>query len=96
MARRVAPRGRAWVALILVSFVLVAASVIRLRDSLPEMARPFRTPLVPLLPVATILSSAALILFADRMAIFGFVCLLIAGALGFTHYRKRRAKTIAH
>ncbi len=39
MARQVAPRGRAWVALILVSFVLVAASVIWRRTAGVEQAR---------------------------------------------------------
>jgi hypothetical protein len=43
MARQVAPRGRAWVALILVSFVLVAASVIWRRTAGVEQARELRS-----------------------------------------------------
>ncbi len=43
MARGVAPRGRAWVALVLVSFVLVAASVIWRRTAGVEQARELRS-----------------------------------------------------
>lgn len=43
MARGVAPRGRAWVALILVSFVLVAAGVIWRRTAGVEQATELRT-----------------------------------------------------
>lgn len=42
MARRVAPRGRAWVALVLVSFVLIAAGVIWRRTAGVEQARELR------------------------------------------------------
>ncbi|HEY9479848.1 MAG TPA: hypothetical protein VIP79_07145 [Gemmatimonadaceae bacterium] len=43
MARSVAPRGRAWVALVLVSFVLIAASVIWRRTAGVEQARELRS-----------------------------------------------------
>lgn len=43
MARRVAPRGRAWVALVLVGFVLIAAGVIWRRASGVEQARELRS-----------------------------------------------------
>jgi hypothetical protein len=43
MASRVAPRGRVWVAFVLVSFVLVAASVIWRRTAGVEQARTLRT-----------------------------------------------------
>ena len=43
MARSVAPRGRAWIALVLVSFVLIAASVIWRRTAGVEQARELRT-----------------------------------------------------
>jgi membrane protein implicated in regulation of membrane protease activity len=42
MARSVAPRGRAWVALVLVSFVLIAAGVIWRRAAGVEQARELR------------------------------------------------------
>lgn len=43
MARSVAPRGRAWVALVLVSFVLIAAGVIWRRAAGVEQARKLRS-----------------------------------------------------
>lgn len=43
MARSVAPRGRAWIALVLVSFVLIAAGVIWRRTAGVEQARELRS-----------------------------------------------------
>ena len=46
----------------LFAFVLVAIGVLVLRRTRPELGRPFRTPFVPLLPIASVLASLWLML----------------------------------
>ncbi len=47
----------------LLAFVLVSAGVWVMRRTHPELNRPFRTPMVPLVPILSILFSGALIVF---------------------------------
>jgi len=47
---------------ICIFFVLAALAVIRLRKTRPELARPFRTPLYPVLPIVVVLANGGLLL----------------------------------
>jgi APA family basic amino acid/polyamine antiporter len=43
-------------------FVLAAMAVMRLRKTRPDLHRPFRVPLYPLLPIVTLIANAALVI----------------------------------
>jgi APA family basic amino acid/polyamine antiporter len=50
----------------LFAFVLVSIGVIVMRRTRPDLERPFRTPLVPVLPIASVLASLWLMLNSPR------------------------------
>ena len=84
-------------------FIFAAAmyAVLRLRRDAPDAPRAFRTPLMPWLPIAGILSCIALSVFAliqDAYAALGFVWwmaggLMLYAAYGARHSVLRAAKT---
>jgi basic amino acid/polyamine antiporter, APA family len=47
---------------ICIFFVLAAFAVMRLRRTRPELARPFRTPLYPILPIVVVIANGGLVL----------------------------------
>jgi APA family basic amino acid/polyamine antiporter len=67
----------------LVAFVLVAAGVLVLRRTHPDLPRAFRTPLVPVLPILSILASIYLMLNLPAATWLRF---LIWMAIGFVVY----------
>ncbi|HEX3774441.1 MAG TPA: amino acid permease [Polyangiaceae bacterium] len=67
----------------LLAFVLVCAGVWVLRRRMPEVARPFRTPLVPLVPILGVLSCGYMML---ALPIETWIRLLIWMALGCIVY----------
>src|SRR5439155_24672615 len=50
----------------LLAFVIVCASIIVLRRSKPDIPRPFRTPLVPLVPILGILVCFGMMVFLPK------------------------------
>jgi APA family basic amino acid/polyamine antiporter len=80
----------------LFAFVLVAAGVIILRRTDPDRPRPFRTPLVPWVPLLAILSCGYLMAELPRITWIRFVLWLAVGLVfyylyGFRHSRLNRA-----
>jgi APA family basic amino acid/polyamine antiporter len=78
----------------LFAFVVVALGVIVLRRTRPTLARPFKTPLVPWLPVISALASFGLMASLSgetwvRLAIWMAVGLLVYAAYGYRHSRLR-------
>jgi APA family basic amino acid/polyamine antiporter len=82
----------------LMAFVIVSIGVIFLRYRRPELERPFKTPLVPLIPIVSALIS--LILMAslpketwERLIIWMVIGVVLYFSYGFTHseLRKREA-----
>jgi APA family basic amino acid/polyamine antiporter len=74
----------------LFAFVIVSIGVIVLRKTRPDLARPFRTPFVPALPIASALVSLALMLALpaatwERLIIWMGVGLIVYFAYGRTH-----------
>ena len=59
----------------LLAFVLVCVGIIIMRKADPDQPRPFRTPLVPLVPVLGALLCIAMILSLDNMNAAGCVFL---------------------
>jgi APA family basic amino acid/polyamine antiporter len=73
----------------LFAFVLVCVGVMILRKTDPKVARPFRAPLVPVVPILGMVVCGAMIIALDRqtqLAAFGW--LLIGLAVYFTYSQK--------
>ncbi len=72
----------------LFAFILVSAGVWIMRRSNPNIERPFRTPLVPLVPILGIVVCAAMILSLDiRTQLTAFVWMLIGIVIYFAYSR---------
>ncbi len=80
----------------LLAFVIVCAGVWILRRKRPDLPRPFKTPLVPLVPILGILTSTAAMLSLPaktwwRLLIWLVIGLLIYAFYGRTHSKVRQA-----
>lgn len=80
----------------LLAFIIVCAGVWALRKSQPDLPRPFRTPLVPLVPILGILTSLGAMLSLRlatwwRLLIWLAVGLLVYGFYSRKHSKVRRA-----
>jgi APA family basic amino acid/polyamine antiporter len=78
----------------LFAFVIVSIGVIVLRKTRPDLERPFRTPLVPALPIASALVSLALMLALpaatwERLIIWMALGLIVYFAYGRGHSKLR-------
>ena len=72
----------------LMAFVIVCAAVLVMRRSNPELARPFRTPLVPAVPIVGVASNLLMMLFLGwENWLRLFVWLLIGLAIYFGYSR---------
>jgi APA family basic amino acid/polyamine antiporter len=73
----------------LLAFVLVSAGVWVLRKKHPELERPFKTPMVPLVPILAILFSGLLLLSGSVWTLVRLVGWLVIGlVIYFTYGRK--------
>lgn len=73
----------------LVAFIVVCSGVIYLRYTHPNMQRPFKTPLMPLVPVLGILSCSYLILHLPWVTILRFVIWMTIGLLIYFFYSQK-------
>ena len=76
----------------LLAFVLVSAGVWVMRRTHPELNRPFRTPMVPLVPILAILFSSALIIGLSPMTQIRLVVWLIIGLAIYFGYGRQHSK----
>jgi basic amino acid/polyamine antiporter, APA family len=76
----------------LLAFTIVSLGVMVLRVRHPELPRPFRTPLVPLVPICGMVVSLALMFSLDRPAWIGFGSWLIFGLLIYFGYSRKHSK----
>lgn len=74
----------------LAAFIIVSAGVIVLRRTRPDAPRPFRVPLVPALPLLTILSCGYLIVALPTVTHLRFVIWLLIGLVVYFAYGSRR------
>jgi len=74
-------------------FVLVCYMVIRMRKLEPDMPRTFRVPLVPVLPVAGMVSCMALMVFLKPVTWILFVAWLGLGFMVYANYGMKRGRT---
>jgi len=78
----------------LFAFVLVCAGIIVMRRKSPEINRPFRTPLVPLVPILGILVCGGMIIALDKTTLIAALLWMIVGLLVYFTYSKRRSKVL--
>jgi APA family basic amino acid/polyamine antiporter len=76
----------------LLAFVLVSAGVWVMRRTHPELNRPFRTPMVPLVPILAILFSTALIIGLSPMTQLRLVVWLVIGLAIYFGYGRKHSK----
>jgi APA family basic amino acid/polyamine antiporter len=76
----------------LFAFVIVSIGVIVLRQTRPDLERPFKTPLVPALPVASALVSLALMLALPWPTWERLIIWMAIGLVIYFVYGKRRSK----
>jgi APA family basic amino acid/polyamine antiporter len=76
----------------LLAFVIVCAGVWVLRVRRPELHRPFKTPLVPLVPILGIVSSLILMLFLPLNTWIRLVVWLIIGMVIYLTYGRNHSK----
>jgi APA family basic amino acid/polyamine antiporter len=76
----------------LFAFVLVCVGVIILRKNDPGRARPFKTPLVPLVPILGILVCTAMIVSLDSTTLLTAFFWMIIGLLVYFGYSKHNSK----
>jgi APA family basic amino acid/polyamine antiporter len=76
----------------LLAFVIVCAGVWILRRRSPELARPFRTPLVPLVPILGILISLTMMLSLTPVTWVRLVVWLIIGMAIYFSYSRNHSR----
>ncbi|HTW81476.1 MAG TPA: amino acid permease [Terracidiphilus sp.] len=76
----------------LLAFTIVSLGVWVMRVRHPEMHRPFRTPLVPIVPICGMIVSVALMLSLDRPAWIGFSSWLVFGLFIYFGYSRKHSK----
>ncbi|HTJ11327.1 MAG TPA: amino acid permease [Dinghuibacter sp.] len=76
----------------LFAFVLVSAGVLIMRRNNPEVERPFRTPLVPLVPILGIVICGGMIVALDRNTLLAAFSWMILGFFVYFLYSKKHSK----
>jgi APA family basic amino acid/polyamine antiporter len=76
----------------LLAFTIVCLGVWVLRVRQPDLKRPFRTPLVPIVPICGMIVSVALMVSLDAPAWIGFGSWLIVGQIIYFTYSRKHSK----
>lgn len=76
----------------LLAFVLVSAGVWVMRRSHPHINRPFKTPMVPLVPILAILFSSVLIISLSGWTLLRLVVWLAIGLIIYFTYSRKHSK----
>ena len=78
-------------ALVFFAFIVVAAGILLLRRTEPDRDRPFRTPLVPLVPIAAIILSFVLAATLDPLTWLRFLAWMALGLVVYYFYARKRS-----
>jgi APA family basic amino acid/polyamine antiporter len=76
----------------LFAFVLVCIGVMLLRKTNPDMPRPFKTPLVPLVPILGILICAAMIISLPSSTQLSALAWMVIGLIIYFSYSRKNSK----
>jgi APA family basic amino acid/polyamine antiporter len=76
----------------LFAFILVAIGIVLLRRADPERPRPFRTPLVPVLPIVSVVLSLYLMRTLDLLTWARFLGWMVVGFLVYFVYSRHRSR----
>jgi len=79
----------------LLAFVLVCMGVMILRKSDPKLVRPFKTPLVPLVPILGIIVCTAMILSLWGTTLVSAIAWMVVGLFVYFGYSRKRSKLVA-
>jgi basic amino acid/polyamine antiporter, APA family len=79
----------------LLAFVLVSAGVLVMRRTHPHLNRPFKTPLVPLVPILSIIFSTILIVSLSYWTQLRLVVWLVIGLIIYFSYGRKHSKVQA-
>jgi basic amino acid/polyamine antiporter, APA family len=79
----------------LLAFALVSAGVIVMRRTHPEAPRPFKTPMVPLIPILSVLASGTLIVSLSYWTQLRLIIWLIIGLFIYFTYGRKNSKVQA-
>jgi len=75
----------------LLAFVIVCIGVMVLRRTRPDLPRPYRTPLVPLVPILGIVVCLAMMVSLDKATWYRLVIWIVIGFAVYFGYSRRRA-----
>ena len=75
----------------LAAFIVVCIGIIILRRTHPNLHRPFRTPLVPLLPIMGVIANFGLMYALSKLTWIAFVCWMSLGLVIYFTYSKSRS-----
>ncbi|MFM6951655.1 MAG: APC family permease [Bacteroidota bacterium] len=75
----------------LFAFVLVCIGILLMRKTNPELARPFKTPLVPLVPVLGILVCTAMIIALDAFTLKAAAMWMLVGFVVYFAYSRKNS-----
>jgi basic amino acid/polyamine antiporter, APA family len=78
----------------LFAFIIVCIGVLVLRRTRPELARPFRTPWVPFIPIAGILVCLLMLLFLPANTWIIAATWLVVGYGVYFGYSRRRTAAV--
>jgi APA family basic amino acid/polyamine antiporter len=76
----------------LFAFILVSIGVLIMRKTSPDIQRPFKTPLVPLVPILGALVCLGMIIGLDQQTLLVAALWMIAGLLIYFLYSRKRSK----
>jgi len=76
----------------LFAFVVVCIGVMVLRKKDPNLVRPFKTPLVPLVPILGIIICGAMIVSLDRSTQYAALAWMIIGLVIYFSYSRKNSK----
>jgi APA family basic amino acid/polyamine antiporter len=76
----------------LFAFIVVSIGVVVLRRTRPDLPRSFKTPLVPVLPIVSVLASLWLMLNLPVITWTRFLIWMVVGLILYFAYGMRRAK----
>ncbi|WP_231551417.1 amino acid permease [Methanobacterium sp. SMA-27] len=75
----------------LAAFIIVSAAIIILRKQKPELKRPFKTPLVPVIPILAIVSCFFLVTQLPSITHIRFILWLIIGLFIYYFYGRKNS-----